>query len=454
MFFYEVALQLEKSGYKVFWLSPSKRWANWLYSKGVPRNRILDITEYWKERNGGNKSLTTNELQSLFSLEEYSGIRINDVILMDRLLSKKHIEYALLYLSTCNKHITNFISTNNIKVVFSEATWAFELITIMICKKLKLNCYCPHTIRIPDGRFAFFEGHNQAKFEQIRKVTEEDIKLAESYYDMFLTKKPKPKYWYINNKIPKFRLDWINKMISHIIMKVKGINHFDETYFGMRYLIQKRIQEVCNAKLISILNPFEKPPRERPYVLFTLHKQPEASIDVLGSMYSNQLETIKKIIRRLPVTHELYVKEHSNSIGDRSLNFYNNIKSLPNVKLIDPYVDSHELIKGADLVITISGTIAYEAALYGVPAITLADMFFKPILANNNVDLSSINIQEIRENLKSFRREKIIEFLAYMYANSFEGEVSDPKTSPSCVSNENIAKVTRGFHKVLSNQLS
>src|SRR5690606_6237857 len=66
----------------------------------------------------------------------------------------------------------------------------------------------------------------------------------------------------------------------------------------------------------------------QPKILFTLHKQPEASVDVIGRYYENQLLLIKNIWRFMPDGYQLLVKEHSNAIGDRSLAFYRAVKQL------------------------------------------------------------------------------------------------------------------------------
>ncbi|GGK34155.1 hypothetical protein GCM10010965_28840 [Caldalkalibacillus thermarum] len=452
IFFYQVAKKLESYGYKTWWLSPNKYWAKWLQDHGVPKERILDITDFGQEWESKYKlGLNERDSHDLHELEKDYTLNINNLILMDRLLSRKEYEYALSYLLVCNKYIEKFLLENNIQVVFYEATWAIELLTVMICNKIGIIACSPHTVRIPDGRFAFFDGYLQSEIIHIRNPDDKDRVQAKKYYKEFLNKKPKPKYWYLNNKTPSLKFSWFIKLYKHIILSLKGQNKFDETYFGIKWLIKNRIREVKNAWLLKVKNPFEQPNLDEPYILFTLHKQPEASVDVLGSYYSNQIETIKLISRITPVTHKVYVKEHSNAIGDRSISYYNEIKRIPGVKLIHPSLDSHDLIRNADLVITISGTVAYEASLYGVPAVTLSSMFYKDILTVNQAEIQKLNITDIIENKGQRLKigDNIINFLAYIYANSFEGIISDPVSDPSCISEENISKTVKGFRSLL-----
>ena len=162
---------------------------------------------------------------------------------------------------------------------------------------------------------------------------------------------------------------------------------------------------------------------------YPLHHQPETSVDVYGSLNSNPVALIEPLSRLLPVTHRLWVKEHKGAIGDRSPGWYRHVRSLPNVRLIGPFEDIFRLIGGADLVVTISGTAGYEAALLGVPSVGLAPMFFAPLLANQPKAPSHPLEWRMGELLATPRRSpdpantdpKAIEFLAHLHANSYVG---------------------------------
>jgi len=201
---------------------------------------------------------------------------------------------------------------------------------------------------------------------------------------------------------------------------------------------------------------YENHGKQSLFVLFTLHKQPEASVDILGSYYSDQLWLIEAIVRSMPITHKLYVKEHSNAIGDRSINFYKKVKNLPNTVLVDPFVDTFDLIKKADLILTISGTVAYESAIIGTPSIVFADMFFNvlpKVYRCNNIEnlyyLIRKAIKKKYEPLSNEEKEETVKFLAYVIANSFEGVISDPQSDPYCITKENINNLSVGFSHLL-----
>jgi hypothetical protein len=73
----------------------------------------------------------------------------------------------------------------------------------------------------------------------------------------------------------------------------------------------------------------------------------------------------------------LYVKEHPNMYAMRPMSFYARIKALPNVRLIHPGIDSHDVIRRSQLVMTISGTVGLEAIFLGKRAVVLGDAFYR-----------------------------------------------------------------------------
>ena len=69
---------------------------------------------------------------------------------------------------------------------------------------------------------------------------------------------------------------------------------------------------------------------------------------VYARFYLNQISVIENLSKSIPVGYKIYVKEHPSMIGRRNRDYYNQIKILPNVKLIDPFIDSNILLKNLD----------------------------------------------------------------------------------------------------------
>ena len=110
-----------------------------------------------------------------------------------------------------------------------------------------------------------------------------------------------------------------------------------------------------------------------PYVFFGLHTQPESSIDVFAHFFSNQPHVIELMARSIPPTHTLLVKLHKSDAPNYSASQLAQLARFPGVQLVSPYADTYSLIKGADLVFSIQGTIGLEGALLGKPVIMFGD---------------------------------------------------------------------------------
>ncbi len=124
---------------------------------------------------------------------------------------------------------------------------------------------------------------------------------------------------------------------------------------------------------------FERPlPGER-YAYYPMHLQPEATTAVLSPFWVDQLALIENLARSLPVGMRLYVKEHMPMLGYRPHRDYERLKGIPNVRLMHPGLSPHDLIRNAEIVLTITGTAGIEALLLGTRVITFGDVFYNVV---------------------------------------------------------------------------
>lgn len=136
--------------------------------------------------------------------------------------------------------------------------------------------------------------------------------------------------------------------------------------------------ELKNQYLFRKNKYFENPIKNEDYVYMPLHLIPESTTFVLSPFYINELSIIEQVSKSLPIGWKLYVKEHQAMIGERSLSFYEDVKKIPNVKLVqfNYYDDPKPWIENSKGVVTITGTGAYEAAMLGKKAIVFGDVPF------------------------------------------------------------------------------
>jgi len=128
--------------------------------------------------------------------------------------------------------------------------------------------------------------------------------------------------------------------------------------------------------LVGAHDLYDKPGFREDFAFFALHVEPEVSPMLLAPFYVDQLWLVKQTARSLPVHFKLYVKDHHKMVGRRPRSFYQELKKIPNVRIIDPLVSGFDLIAKSSLVLTITSTAAWEAILMKKPVIIFSDIFY------------------------------------------------------------------------------
>ena len=169
------------------------------------------------------------------------------------------------------------------------------------------------------------------------------------------------------------------------------------------------------------------------YAFFGLHMQPESSIDVFAHFFANQPRVLELMARSLPPTHRLLIKLHKSDTLNYSNRYLAALARYPGVELVSPWADTYDLIKHADLVFSIQGTIGLEAAMLGKPVIMFGDSPLKgfPSVATfgRTVDLPRL----VREQLAQLppERSEIVRALAAFLAAFYPASANDWTVRPS-----------------------
>lgn len=433
-FFHEVSLHLKNLGVNVFWITVNQKLRDFLVQH-YGENRILYLSKH-------------NASHNFSPVGEYS---LNELIYGDRVL-RYEPSWGSAFLRNIQQPFYDFVQNNNIRFVFGELTWAHEILFHRILQKrheLHAKYLSPFTIRIPNGRFGFFTDEWQS--ELYENPSQTSI-ISHKTRSTELTAE-KPDYLIINDTRIKESRKLKNRAsrIGRFISKA-NIDDFDPTVTASRWIsFRKHATEEFNREAYRFIKTkkLNKESLESKFIFIPLHKQPEASIDVIGRFYEDQFLNILNIWRILPDGWRIYVKEHTNAIGDRSPLFYRKISNLKNVDLIDEKTDSHLLIKNAMAVVTVSGTAAYEAALLGVPSYTFAPTFFNRFPLCNRINIDMLRESSGIEIFNPNRNASNDDAISFLFKNSFPGVISDPISNPSCMSPDNVKDVADAFVSLL-----
>jgi hypothetical protein len=126
--------------------------------------------------------------------------------------------------------------------------------------------------------------------------------------------------------------------------------------------------------------------RSRPFVYFPLHVTDDYKITRIIPHCRDQVSLVEQVADALPVGYDLVLKEHPMSIGRNSISLLRRLRRRPNVRLVQPYTNTHQLIRESAAVAVISSTVGLEALLYEKPVLTLGDPFFAGFGVTLDVD--------------------------------------------------------------------
>lgn len=143
-----------------------------------------------------------------------------------------------------------------------------------------------------------------------------------------------------------------------------------------QFSVVKPINAIRHHRLLSRhYLPADRFPHT-PYVFFPLHTEPEIALSIYGRYFQNQIEVIRNIAQSLPVTWSVVVKDHPRSLGFRKIHYYQKLLQIPNVKLVDPFLPSWDIIDHAKAVVTISSWVGFEAVIAKKPVITFGECIY------------------------------------------------------------------------------
>jgi hypothetical protein len=428
-YFVPFARALEESGFEVFWVCALSADAKCLRGKGFGDLRILDLNQGFKP---GVVSLADCR-QQLALFENDTDPKVNDIILMDRLLSQKKGDFAIDYLRHVAAEVSSFLLSREVDLVSSWRDTAVQLMAMLVSRHHGIPFVVPTRIRIPQEVYGFCTAHHTESFLTLGEPSVEDRTWAANMLESFESHRVRPAL----KKASRSFLDVLRLMPSHLMAFIYELRRStsdlgnDYNRYPLLRLVKMYLRRRINLFRYKTSNPSIKVlGMDERFCLYALHTQPESSIDVQGSYFSNQIELIRHIVRSLPASHVLYVKVHPTDVDGKPYQFYEEIKAIPSVRLVDYSVESRGLMERADIIFALTGTIAYEAAMMQKSVVVFAKNFFNPLPTVHRCDAPTAlptlvsQLLSQQEIANDGNRLLILEFLARLRSSCFDGEVS------------------------------
>jgi len=426
-YFVSFAQALGEAGFDVHWIHALRSDAEHLHARGHDPMRSLDTTVGFPPGSLPTLSECRARLGALEAAAE--GPRIHDIILMDRLLRRKPTEFALRYLAHLEERVTEFLVSRRIQLVTSGRDTALQLLVMLVCRKLGIPWVVPTRARIPQQMYGFCQRHDTEGLIRFRARDEAALAWAAQTLDAFLARSMRPAL----KKSARGFGDVLRLLPGHarVFAYEAGRARVDGGNDWARYTLPQMARMYLQRRVNLLAYRFSRPGRslgKTPFCLYALHTQPESSIDVVGSYFSDQVHLVRTIARSIPATHELVVKIHPTDVDGKPSSFYRALAEIPGVRLVGHEEDSHDLLQRTSLLFALSGTIAYEAGLMGRPVIAFARNYFNALptirYCPDPTALAQVVAQQIDAPPPHDLRERTVHFLADLHTCCFEGEVN------------------------------
>lgn len=307
-------------------------------------------------------------------------------------------------------------------LIIPQPFFHHDNLLIKMCKHLGIRCLLIRSTRLDPNRCMIDnnDAYTPINFENSVKNKEFSFSIIQNKLNS-IKNFENTKNSETNNSSSK-----LNAVVRYIFNSNSNLQtHY--TYYG-----RTKLNVLCTTLIMSLKGKIRKNfldkyssysiESNKNFIYFPLHQDEEESTLVGAPFFTDQIQLIKNIIKSLPIGYKLFVKESpSNAARDwRKISDYKKLLNLPNLVLLHPSVNPHEILKNCSLVMSIVGTTALESAYYMKPSIIFGDTPFSNLNSVTKITQLSELPSLIRTMLtKKINYSDVADFHDYVEKNSF-----------------------------------
>lgn len=241
-------------------------------------------------------------------------------------------------------------------------------------------------------------------------------------------------------------------------------NIFTPKFFGMLRSAAAHLVEIAKARLRGrpvrrtyldrVYSFFRKcyldlthkdPALDESYFIYVLHHPKDSQLLLRGRQFIDQMALCRLLASNLPTGANLLIKEHPIYPGMIPIGEIRRIRSLyRNVQYVDYSVPFADIVGKASGVITVNSTAGLEAAILGVPVVTLGEGFYcgAPFArsVSNLADLTD-TLGQLMVHRPESSLDDVQQVLARLFYHSESAEDLDDSAVVDCISRGILARV-------------
>lgn len=361
----------------------------------------------------------------------------------DRSWRFESYENSIKRLVACFEYFEALYSKEKPDLILANAYASMpHLISYMVATKMSIKIVRPLSARLGKKYFfSYSEMEDEPWIDEYlngkRKVLDCSIEQARAFVAQFRNKSEKPFYQAIQSSNHKIDGGHVHRLFRYFYQfyftkRFEGDHTKKNPFKRIIIELKWRLKRSFYLKTLK----WDQTLTDSRFCFFPLHVQPEMSTMTYAPFYLDQLTIIENVAKSLPVDMRLVVKEHPSMIGKRGKGYYERLKQIPNVLLISPAMDSHALIKKSSFVFTITGTAGLEGLLFGKNVISLGSVYWSkcPLIINGKSVAPTLWRDLVQRALtQAPDDETLVQFLATILENSYEGVFVEPLMNPELI---------------------
>ncbi|KFN47908.1 hypothetical protein N790_07095 [Arenimonas malthae CC-JY-1] len=353
-----------------------------------------------------------------------------------------------------NRLVGEWLDQERPDLVLGECTLFHELLVIDACKRRGIPFLHPSAPGYPGGRFAIYDGASKTTIGGCSKDMP-DAAQALEIAEAIRRRERIPDYM---KKSPKKVVDRVHPAPRTLadrarILRGRFLGERFNTPSVWRKLSLDRRTRSHLGRWEALAARAYAGPTPTGVCLYPLQMQPEANLDLWGGQHRNQAGLVERLARSLPVGWQLRVKANPKAKYELSRELLEVIATTPNVVAVPLAISIADEFARANLVCTVTGTVAVESVLSRIPLVQLGPGIVEDgpgcLRIGRPEDIGAVASTVASGMFVLADDDQRVELVQRLFATTFPGLVSDPSTLPAVVRPENVASVCAAVEEVM-----
>lgn len=417
-----VAKEFEKKGFSICIINVNNEENNYCINNNI---EYIDINKIRRKLHKDNPKLNYEKVLTELSIK-YDFTQYRRAIFPSMFIYGGHSEKYFLKKLASYMFAWDYVFENILKCDYylrmNGDDYQHYATRIIVKKHAKASIYFGGHVVMNRIQFTtdFLSRWNIDTLQKIN-ICKEEQNFIEDWLIYQRTKKPVLQYFDLVISAAKLKhfISFFKYLIDYLID-----TDYDKFFIDPFRISKNKILTLFRKYLYRLLyKDFQK--INCKYVYFPLHIVWDSALTSLAEPFVNQVYLLELVHRFLPFGYKIVIKEHPQEIGTTPyFKIIKNMLKLKDVVLINPNMNSHDVIDSAEFIIVLSSTVGLEAIIRGKPVITLIDSYY----TNQNVTIDVRNLLELPDIIKVAAKFKpteqaIFDLHARLYKNSYPIDV-------------------------------